>query len=72
MKQLERFFGHLTYSSYFINNLDKLRKLLQPKLKDINYIWTPNDTKIVQDSNKMCKKLPYFIPLYCLTFSQNK
>jgi len=57
-KQLDRFLGCLTYASDFIKDLAKLRKPLQQKLKkEVSWIWTSNDTKIVQDFKKMCKNL---------------
>ena len=58
-KQLERFLGYLTYTSYFIKDLIKLRKPLKQKLKKTgSWTWTTNDTKIVQNFKKMCKNLP--------------
>ena len=58
-KQLERFLGCLTYASDFIKDLAKLRKPLQQKLKkEVSWIWTSNDTRIVQNFKKMCKNLP--------------
>ena len=58
-KQLERFLGCLTYASYFIKDLAKLRKPLQGKLKkEQTWTWTNLDTQIVQDLKKRCKKLP--------------
>jgi len=42
----------------FIKDLDKLRKLLQQKLKkEINWIWTSSGTKIMQNIKKVCKNL---------------
>jgi len=57
-KQLERFPGCLTYALNFIKDLAKLRKPLQRKLmKEISWIWTSSDTKIVQNFEKRCKNL---------------
>ena len=53
------FLGCLTYGSGFIKDLAKLRKPLQQKLKkEASWIWTTNNTKIVQNFKKMCKNLP--------------
>ena len=58
-KQLERFLGCLTYASNFIKDLAKVRKPLQQKLKkEVNWTWTINDTKIVQNFKRICKSLP--------------
>ena len=58
-KQLERFLGYLTYASDFIKDLAKLRKPLQQKLKkEVSWIWTINDTKIIQNFKKICKNPP--------------
>ena len=57
-KQLGRFLGCLAYASDFIKNLVKLRKSLQQKFKkEVSWIWTINDTKIVQNFKRMCKNL---------------
>ena len=52
------FLDVLLYASDFIKDLAKLRKPLQQKLKkEVSWIWTSNDTKIVQNFKKMCKNL---------------
>ena len=64
-KQLERFLGCLTYTSDFVKDLAKLGKPLQQKLKkEVNWIWTTNDTRLFKTS-KRCVKI--FPPLICLT-----
>ena len=53
------FLGCLTYIFDFIKDLAKLRKPSKQKLKkDVNWIWTINVTKIVQNFKKICKSLP--------------
>ena len=58
-KQLERFLECLSYASDFINDLAKLRKPLQHKLKkEVSWTCTTTNSKINQKFKKMCTNLP--------------
>lgn len=58
-KQLQRFLGCLTYADQYIENLAKLRKPLQEKLKkDVKWNWTSEDEKYISYVKTTLVNLP--------------